>query len=43
MERMAAGGSEADSCQVKVKIEFADENKTALLGQLPIIKETLEA
>ena len=26
-----AAGASADSCQIKVNIEFADENKTALL------------
>ena len=43
MQAGAAGGSQADSCQVKVQIEFADENKSALLQQIPIVSETLDA
>ena len=43
MQAGQAGGTQADSCQVKVQVEFADENKSALLSQLPIVAETLEA
>ena len=38
-----AHGSAVDSCDIKVTIEFADESKSALLSQLPIIDETLQA
>ena len=31
MHAQSAEGTQADACQVKVYIEFADENKTALL------------
>jgi len=31
MNAQSAGGTQADACQVKVHIEFADEQKTALL------------
>ena len=32
-----------DACQIKVNIEFADEKKTTLLEQLPLINESLQA
>ena len=42
-QNQSASGTQADACLVKVTIEFADEEKTALLQQMPIIAETMEA
>ena len=42
MQAQASGGT-SDACQIKVSIEFSDERKSALLTQIPVVQETLEA
>ena len=39
----SAGDTQADSCHVKVQIEFADEHKSAFLSQMPLVSEILDA
>ena len=34
---------QSDGCQIKVNIEFADDEKSALLEQDVILKEEIEA
>jgi len=44
MQLQAQGGANSlDQCQIKVNIEFTDERKAALLDQMPVLAESLEA